>query len=69
MPLSAQNNVSTTITNLRVQSKVNPLAIEEKKPVFSWQMNSSTTGQKQTAYQIVVTNEKDKIIVLDIKKF
>ena len=31
-------------------------------------MNSTETGQKQNAYQIVVTNERDKTIVWDSKK-
>ncbi len=62
LPLSAKNAPSTTITNLKVQATETPLAVEDKKPVFSWQMVSAAIGQKQSAYQIVVTREGDKSI-------
>lgn len=59
---------STRITNLRVQSAVAPLAVEDVNPMFSWQMVSEITGQKQTAYQIVVTRESDGEIVWDSER-
>jgi alpha-L-rhamnosidase len=65
IPLSAQQ---TSITELRVQSLTTPLAVEDINPLFSWQMNSSTHNQKQTAYQIVVTRESDKKLVWDSRK-
>lgn len=65
---SAQKKIVTVITNLKVQAVEIPLAVEDKKPVFSWQMISAVTGQKQTAYQIVVTKVSDKSIVWDSKK-
>lgn len=61
--VSSKDAPVTNISNLRVQSAVMPLAIEDKNPVFSWLIVSSVTGQKQSAYQIVVTKEKDKTIV------
>jgi len=58
----------TKIINLRIQSQAEPIAIEDKNPLFSWQMVSSVGGQKQTAYQIILKNEDNGKIVWDTKK-
>lgn len=59
---------STTIVNLKVQNILEPLAIEDAHPLFSWQMYSDETGQKQSAYRIVVTRESDNRVVWDSQK-
>ncbi len=59
---------SFMITNLRIQHSMIPLAVEDEKPVFSWQMSSPAIGQKQSAYQIVVSRENDKRVVWDSGK-
>jgi len=51
---SGQSDV--TITNLRVEYMVNPIGIDSENPRFSWIMESNTRGQKQTAYQILVSS-------------
>jgi alpha-L-rhamnosidase len=61
-------HAATTIKNLRVESLDHPLAVEDKNPFFSWQMESDLTGQKQMAYQIQVFNETDGKLVWDSKK-
>jgi alpha-L-rhamnosidase len=66
--VTACQGPSTRISNLRVQSSVEPLAIEDENPLFSWQMVSNTTGQKQSAYQIVVTRESDGEVVWDSER-
>ena len=48
------------IKNLRVNYEVNPLGIEET-PVFSWEMESMTYNASQTAYRIVVSDNKDNL--------
>lgn len=58
----------TSIVNLKVQNSVVPLTIEDAHPLFSWQMQSDVTGQKQSAYQIVVTRQSDHKIVWDSRK-
>lgn len=60
---AASVSAITSITNLRVQSIKEPLAIEDTHPLFSWQMLSDLTGQEQTAYQITVTRESDQRMV------
>lgn len=50
---------ATSLVNLKVQNTTEPLTIEDKHPLFSWQMQSDITGQKQTAYQITVVRESD----------
>ncbi|MBN2482553.1 MAG: family 78 glycoside hydrolase catalytic domain [Bacteroidales bacterium] len=68
LTMSCQGGPETEITNLRVQSVEIPLAIEDANPLFSWVMISSTVGQKQNAYQIVVTRARDNSVVWDSKK-
>ncbi|MBN2028816.1 family 78 glycoside hydrolase catalytic domain [bacterium] len=60
--------MSFTITDLKVQHTIEPLAIEDEHPVFSWKMVSPAVGQRQSAYQIVVTRESDNSIVWDSGK-
>ncbi len=49
----------TRITDLRVQNTREPLAIEDRHPVFSWKMESDRRGAHQTAYRIRVVRESD----------
>jgi len=39
----------------------NPIGINTLKPRFSWKINSNQQGAKQTAYQILVATEVDKL--------
>lgn len=59
---------STSILSLKVQNAVEPLAVEDAHPVFSWQMQSDEVGQKQTAYRIIVTRKSDNRVVWDSRK-
>ncbi|MCK9411180.1 MAG: glycoside hydrolase family 78 protein [Prolixibacteraceae bacterium] len=49
------------VSNLRCESKVNPLAIEEKRPHFSWWINSGNRNTKQLNYHILVADSKEKL--------
>lgn len=60
---AASINAMTSIANLRVQDAKEPLAIEDTRPLFSWQILSDLTGQEQAAYQIIVTRESDNRLV------
>ena len=42
---------------LRCEYRVNPLGIDEAQPRLTWRVESTGRGQKQTAYQIVVTSD------------
>lgn len=42
---------------LTCEYKINPLGIDTKTPRFSWQFTSPEKNQKQTAYEIVVTDK------------
>lgn len=48
-------------TELRCESAVNPLGIDAARPVLSWILTSNKKGQRQTAYQILVASEEDKL--------
>ena len=45
-----------TAVGLRCEYLVNPLGIHESSPRFSWRMNSTQRGEKQTAYRILVAS-------------
>jgi alpha-L-rhamnosidase len=49
---------SGKLASLKVEYEEAPLGIDVEQPRFSWQMESPKQGQSQTAYQIVVTDEK-----------
>ena len=47
------------IENLRVEYRVNPLGIDVRTPRLSWQLPSSTRGERQTAYRVLVASSSD----------
>ena len=55
----------TRITDLRVEHRTEPSAVEETHPSFSWKMESSVPGQRQTAYRIKVRRTSDGRTVWD----
>jgi alpha-L-rhamnosidase len=52
---------SLSITSLRCEYLFSPLGLDEPRPRLSWRVESSVRGEKQTAYQIVVTSVPDKL--------
>jgi alpha-L-rhamnosidase len=57
-------NEDAKITNLKVEYTENPLGIDVEIPRFSWQMESLDNKRdlKQTAYQLVVTDEAGQTV-------
>src|SRR5690349_8052585 len=47
----------TGISNLQCEHLDNPLGIDATKPRFSWIMNDTRNGARQTAYEIVVSTD------------
>lgn len=50
------------LSNLQVEYTETPLGIDVEKPRFSWQMRTPKKMQSQTAYQIIVTDEKQEVV-------
>lgn len=50
-----------TVTELRCESRVNPLGVDAPLPRLSWQMDSERSGDRQTAYQIWVASSLEKL--------
>lgn len=46
---------------LRCEYRENPLGIDETVPRLTWRVESSERGQKQTAYQILVSSDADRL--------
>ena len=55
----------TRITDLRVQDTSEPIAVEDRHPVFSWKMESDRRGAHQRSYRICVVRESDLGTVWD----
>ncbi|MFS0561991.1 family 78 glycoside hydrolase catalytic domain [Terribacillus sp. 179-K 1B1 HS] len=52
---------ATVVGDLRVEYRIRPMGIDAEKPRFSWNMTSAGSGQKQTAYQILVAQSPDRL--------
>ncbi len=50
-----------SIDNLRCDYKINPLGIDVKEPLLSWELTSDLRGQKQTAYRILVASSEQNL--------
>ena len=59
--LSLPASAKTELKNLRVENLSNPLGIDTDKPRFSWQITSDKKDVRQTAYQIVVSDDKGEV--------
>ena len=46
---------------LRCESKINPDGIDERSPHLSWRMEFATMGAAQTAYQIQIASDKERL--------
>lgn len=46
-----------SVTNLKCESKVNPIGIEKNSPSLSWQLKSGQRNIFQTAYRILVSDD------------
>ncbi|WP_270739356.1 family 78 glycoside hydrolase catalytic domain [Massilioclostridium coli] len=66
--VSSTYSRATEILNLKTNDYDVPLAVEDEKPVFSWEMDSTVIGQQQTAYQIIVTRDSDGATMWDSGK-
>jgi len=46
---------------LRCEYKTNPLAIQDKQPRLGWILRSEERGQNQTAYRILVSDDRKRL--------
>ncbi|MEO7719005.1 MAG: family 78 glycoside hydrolase catalytic domain [Capsulimonas sp.] len=53
---AAQAASNVRLGHLRCEFLVNPLGVDAEHPRLSWQLQSPTRGQKQTAYQVLVAS-------------
>src|SRR5688572_30995950 len=71
VPVIAQELV---VTNIRCESKQNPVGVDVLKPRFSWELQSNQQNILQTAYRILVVDDtsllqKNTGNIWDSKKF
>ena len=60
-PLSAKTQSKISLTNLRIEYKINPIGIDVLNPRLSWEILSDERGMHQTAYQIRVADEVENL--------
>ncbi|MFJ7364127.1 family 78 glycoside hydrolase catalytic domain [Peribacillus frigoritolerans] len=58
---ATESEISTEIVDLKVEYRSNPIGIDVDKPRFSWEMDSTIRGQKQTGYQLLVASSPEKL--------
>ena len=51
----------TTVARLRCENRDNPVGIDAAQPRFSWWMQSSIRGQRQTAYRILLASSEARL--------
>jgi hypothetical protein len=51
----------TTVADLRCDYAVNPLGVDSANPRLFWELESNTSGQRQTAYQILVASSEKNL--------
>lgn len=49
------------IYDMKTEDLINPIGIDEKKPRFSWKLQSKIIGTLQTAYRIIVRSDNDTV--------
>lgn len=61
---STSSMAQTELKALRVNYEVQPIGIDAKTPLFSWQLHNDDDqrGLQQIAYQIIVKNEKQETV-------
>ena len=62
-----------TVSKQTTEYRINPLGLENTNPYLSWQLMSNENGVRQTAYQILVSDDSlalisDKANVWDTKR-
>jgi alpha-L-rhamnosidase len=58
---SAQTGIGLTVDRLRCEYLVNPLGIDVREPRLGWIVASDERGQKQTAYQVLVSTTREAL--------
>ena len=58
---SAFSASNAQLANLKVETRTNPLGIDDEHPRFSWQLQSKQNGILQSAYQILVAESPEKL--------
>jgi alpha-L-rhamnosidase len=55
-------NAQVNVSSLRCERLTDPMGIDAKEPRLSWQISSNQRNVQQTAYQIIVSSSKEKLV-------
>ncbi|NOY58539.1 MAG: family 78 glycoside hydrolase catalytic domain [Calditrichaeota bacterium] len=59
--ISCSTKDAIVVKELRCEYAINPIAVDVQQPRFSWILESPLRGQKQTAFQVLVSGNKEKL--------
>ena len=59
-PVGSDENAAVLIYGLTCGSRTTPLGIDSVQPLLGWKMKSGIRGEKQTAYEIIVSSDAEK---------
>jgi len=57
----AAENTPLKIAELRCEHHVDPVGVDAQKPRFDWILESTTRGQRQTAYRVLVATDRETL--------
>ncbi|WP_458115941.1 family 78 glycoside hydrolase catalytic domain [Arthrobacter sp. D2-10] len=60
-PTAVGAPAQASVSGLTVEHRTEPLGIDQARPRFGWQISSSTRGQRQSAYQVLVATDPKKL--------
>ena len=58
---STSNNDCLRVLNLKCENLENPIAIDKTAPLLSWNLESGKRGQMQSAYRIIVSENRESL--------
>ena len=58
---SCHKTEKVQVYDLKVESLVNPLGLEQKQPRLSWNLHSEERGVQQQSYRIIVSSSEEKL--------
>jgi alpha-L-rhamnosidase len=60
--LAADHNSFIGPVELRVDNLMTPIGIDDAQPKFSWQLQDSSRGARQSAYEILVATRQERLL-------
>lgn len=61
LALFSQSALGHLTTSLRIEHRVNPVGLDDLKPRLQWQLKGDEKGLRQSAYEVIVSSDLEKL--------